>query len=92
MLEIVKLIIGIGVLLLGIPIGNILARNTREELRSGQKYYRLVVGVGLIGGLVGLIIRNDVLLFTMFFIAIVSSGSVKNNYKKSVRSQNKKRK
>lgn len=76
MLEIFKLLIGIGVLILGIPIGNLLAKNTKEELKSGQKYFRILSFTGLIGGLIGLIIQNDVLLFSFFFIAIVTSRSL----------------
>lgn len=77
MIEIIKILIGIGVLILGIPIGNLLAKNTREELKSGQKYFKILIFIGLIGGLVGLIMRDDVLLFSFFFIAIVTSRSLK---------------
>lgn len=77
MLEVFKLLIGIAVLLLGIPIGNYLARITKEELKSGRKWFKILVFVGLIGGFVGLIIGNDVLLFSFFFIAIVTSRSLR---------------
>ncbi len=77
MLEILKILIGIFILILGIPIGIFLAKNTKEELKQGQKYFIILTWLGLIGGLIGLIIGNDVLLFTMFFIAIVTSRSVK---------------
>lgn len=76
MLEIYKLLIGIIVLILGIPIGNLLAKNTKEELKQGRKWFAVLVFIGLIGGFTGLIIGNDVLLFTMFFIAIVTSRSL----------------
>jgi len=76
MLEAIKLIIGIGVLILGFPLGSLIAYWTKEELKSAQKYFRILVLVGLIGGLVGLIVGNDILLFTMFFIAIVASRSL----------------
>ncbi len=82
MQEIYKLIIGIVVLILGIPFGNLIAHWTKEELGSGQKYFRVLVLVGLIGGLVGLVIGNDILLFSFFFIAIVASRSVKSSRKK----------
>jgi len=76
MQEIVKLLIGVFVLIMGFPIGTLLARFTKEELKSGRKWFGLIVLVGLVGGVVGLIIGNDVLLFTFFFIAIVSSQSL----------------
>ena len=74
--EIFKLIIGACVLIIGVFIGNFLAKVTKEELKEGRKWFRLIVYVGIIGGFVGLIIGNDVLLFTCFFIAIVTSRSL----------------
>ena len=76
MQEITNLLIGVVVLLLGIPIGDFLARITKEELKSGQKWFRLITILCLIGGFIGLIIGNDVLLFSFFFIAIVVSRSL----------------
>ena len=77
MLEIYKIIIGIGVLILGFPIGSILARYTREELKTGQKWFKLIIALSLVGGIIGLIIGNDVLLFSLFFIAVVVSRSLR---------------
>jgi uncharacterized protein HemY len=77
MIELIKLIIGVFVLILGIPIGNWLSRTTKEELGQGQKWFKRIVIISLIGVLVGLILRNDVLLFSFAFIAIVTSRSLK---------------
>lgn len=77
MQELIKLVIGIVILALGIPIGNFLAKITKEELKSGRKWFRIIILVGLIGGFIGLIIKNDVLLFSSFFIAIVTSRSLR---------------
>ena len=77
MQEIVTLPIGIVVLILGVPIGNFLAKYTKEELRNGQKWFKILVFIGLIGGLIGLIIGNDVIMFSLFFIAIVTSKSLR---------------
>lgn len=77
MIELIKLIIGVFVLILGIPIGNWLSRATKEELGQGQKWFKRIVIISLIGVLVGLILRNDVLLFSFAFIAIVTSRSLK---------------
>jgi len=76
MIEILKLLIGVGVLILGHPIGNLLAKYTKEELKDGQKYFLIIVWAGFIGGFIGLIIGKDVLLFSMFFISIVTSRSL----------------
>ena len=77
MQESLRILIGIFVLILGIPMGNRLSRATKEELGQGQKWFRRIVIISLIGVLVGLILRNDVLLFSFAFIAIVASRSLK---------------
>jgi len=75
--EFYKLIIGILVLILGIPIGSYLAKITKEELKKGQKWFKLIIIISLISGIIGLILGNDVVLFSSFFIAIVASRSLK---------------
>ncbi len=77
MQELDKLIIGILILLFGFPIGDYLAKKTKEELKSGKKWFIIIIILSLIGGFVGLIIGNDVILFGFFFIAIVTSRSLK---------------
>lgn len=72
-----KILIGIVVLALGWGIGNLLAYMTKEELKVGKKYFKLIIYVSLIIGLAGLVVRNDWLMFTMFFIAIVTSRSLR---------------
>jgi len=67
---------GIVVLILGFPIGSFLAKITKEELSSGQKWFKLIIFLSLIGGFIGLIIGNDALMFSFFFIAIVTSRSL----------------
>lgn len=68
--------IAILVLILGIPIGNYLAFLTKEELKSGQKYFKAIIIVCLVGSIASLIFKNDALFFTFLFIAIVTSRSV----------------
>jgi hypothetical protein len=77
MQEILSLLIGIVILALGFPIGTYLAKETKEELKSGQKWFKLIVWIGLIAGFVGFILQNDVIMFSFFFIAIVASKSLK---------------
>jgi hypothetical protein len=77
MQQIIKILIGIGILLLGIPIGSYLAKITKEELKTGQKWFKLIIIISLISGILGLILGNDILLFSSFFIAIVVSRSLK---------------
>lgn len=77
MQEIFKLLVGIAVLILGIPIGNYLAKNTKEELKSGQNWFRLIIFAGGIGVIISLTIKNDILLFAFLFIIIVASRSLR---------------
>lgn len=74
--EIIKIIIGIAVLALGIPIGNFLAKITKEEKTKGKKWFKLIVLISLICGFIALILGNDILLFSFFFMAIVTSRSL----------------
>ena len=76
MQEIYQLLIGLLVLVLGYPLGIFLASHTKEELKSGQKWFKLIVFGSLIGGLIGLVLKNDVLMFSFFFMAIVASQSL----------------
>ena len=73
----IQFLIAIFVLILGIPLGNFLAKTTKEELKDGQKWFRLIVIISLIIGLVGVITKNDFLMFSFFFIAIVTSRSLR---------------
>jgi hypothetical protein len=77
MQEVYKFLIGIFVLILGIPIGNLLAKLTREELKAGQRWFRLIVIFSLIGAVMALILKNDALLFALLFIAVVTSRSLR---------------
>ena len=77
MQEILGLIIGISVLLLGIPLGSLLAKSTKEELSQGQKWFKLIIIASFLGSIASLIIRNDVLFFSFLFISIVTSRSFK---------------
>jgi hypothetical protein len=77
MLWFIKFFIGIFILILGIPIGNLLTKFTIEELKLGQKWFKLIIILSLIGGFVELFLGNDFFMFSFFFIAIVTSRSLK---------------
>jgi hypothetical protein len=76
MKEMLNIIIGIVVLALGVPIGNILANHTKEELKDGKKWFVILISICLIGAVLSLIFSEDSLLFTFLFIAIVTSRSL----------------
>ena len=80
--EMIKLLIGIGMLVLGFFLGGFLAKKTKDELKSGQKWFRIIVILGLIGGVVGLVLGNDFLFFSFLFITVVTSRSLKNRAKR----------
>ena len=73
--EVYKILIGMAFLALGFPLGDFLRKKTKDEQKDGRKWFRLLVLAGLIGGFIGLLTGDDVILFTFFFIAIVSSRS-----------------
>ncbi len=77
MKEMFQFIIAIVILILGVPIGNILAKNTKEELKDGKIWFLILIFICLIGVILGLIFKNDILLFTFLFIAVVTSRSLK---------------
>lgn len=74
--EWIKLLIGMVILMLGIPIGNLLRKYTQDELKIGRKFFKLLTYLSVFGGFAGLIIKNDTIMFTLFFIAIVTSRSL----------------
>jgi len=75
MQEIVKIIIGIAVLVLGVGIGNLLAHITKDEKKQGKFWFKLITLLALFGGFASLFFGNDILLFSFFFIAIITSRS-----------------
>lgn len=77
MQELYRILIGIGVLILGIPIGNMLAKATKEELKQGKRYFKYLITLSLIGAIVFLILGNDAILFGLLFISVVTSRSLK---------------
>lgn len=80
-MELIQIPIAIVFLVLGIPLGNLLARMTKEELKYGRKWFKLIIILSLLGAIVFLILRKDALLFGLLFIAIVASRSLKSNQK-----------
>lgn len=92
MLEVIKFFIGIIVLALGFPIGNFLASKTKEELRAGQLWFKLIIISCFIGAIFSLIFANDVLLFSFLFIAIVTSRSLVVKKKETQKKRKVKRK
>ena len=75
--EVLKIIIGIVFLFLAWPIGIFLSKITKEEMKQGKKWFKLMIALSLLGSLIGLILRNDVLLFSFLFFTIITFQSWK---------------
>jgi len=78
--ELIRIFIGIVILLVAFPLGNWLAKLTKEELKAGKKWFKLLIIIALIGSVVSLIMKNDVYLFTFLFIVIIALQSWKRKY------------
>ena len=75
--EVSKFILATIVLFIGFPIGNFLAKKTKEELKSGQVWFKILILICVVGTILSLILRNDYFLFSFLFIVIVTSGSLR---------------
>lgn len=75
--ELYRIGIALGVLILGIPLGNLLAKMTKEELKKRRGLFKSLVLISGVGAIVSLILGNDVLLFGFLFIGIVTSRSLR---------------
>ena len=83
--EIIKFIIGIIILALGFPIGRFISKIADDELISGQIWFKLLIIFSIIGAIIGLVIGEDYLFFSLLFIEIVTSQSFKIKKKKKKR-------
>lgn len=72
-----EILVGILVLIMGIFIGDFLAKLTKEELKEGQVWFKLIIVKSFFGVILSLILKNDVLFFSFLFIVMVTSRSLK---------------
>ena len=77
MQEIFGIFIGILVLVLAFPIGSLLSKSTKEELKQGQKWFKMIIIFSFLGSIISLIVKNDILFFSFLFIIIVISRSLR---------------
>lgn len=83
-----KLLAGIIFLILGFPVGNLLREKTKDEQKQGRIWFKILTAIGMLGGIVGLVIGKDWILFTFFFIAIVTSRSLIHEDRKKNKKKN----
>ena len=69
--------VGIVMLVLGVPLGNLLARITKDELKQGKKWFKLLILISLISAIASLFFKKDILFFSFLFIAVVTSRSLR---------------
>lgn len=72
-----EILVGILVLIMGIFIGDFLAKLTKEELKEGQVWFKLIIVKSFFGVILSLILKNDALFFSFLFIVMVTSRSLK---------------
>lgn len=77
MQEIFGLILGVIIILIGFPLGYLLAKYTKEELKSGQKWFKTFIILAAITSIIGLSLGNDPLFFSSLFFIAVTSQSLK---------------
>ncbi|MDA3836657.1 MAG: hypothetical protein PF542_03465 [Nanoarchaeota archaeon] len=77
MQEIIKILISVGVLVLGFFIGMYMRSQTKDEQKDGKKYFRIITIVSFILVIIGLTTGKDWLLFTFAFTAIVTAQSLR---------------
>jgi len=75
--QLIQFTLAVLVLVLGIPIGDLLAKYTQEELKSGKKWFLLIIFLSIVGIIFALASGKDYLLFSLLFISIVTSRSLK---------------
>jgi CHASE2 domain-containing sensor protein len=63
-------------LALAFPIGYLIAWMARDELVSGRKWFKAIIGLSIMGAVIFLVLREWTALLTLGFIVIVSGISL----------------
>jgi ABC-type sugar transport system permease subunit len=65
------------ILLTAIPVGLLIAWLTKEELRDGQKWFKLIALLSCVGSVAFLMLKNEIVALSLVYMAIVSYMSVR---------------
>ncbi|MEM4326021.1 MAG: hypothetical protein QXU40_01850 [Candidatus Pacearchaeota archaeon] len=76
MYYLVKIFIGSIVVFSGFFLGELLAKITKEELRAGQRWFKILLLLSFLGAIFSLLTLNDVILFTLLFIISITIKSI----------------
>jgi hypothetical protein len=68
----IKEILVAAIILLSIPTGYLIAWLCRDELIVGRKWFRTLIIIALISGIIFLIYGNYIIVFTLLFMLIVT--------------------
>lgn len=89
------MILAIIVALLGYPLGLILAKITKEELKTGKKWFRLIIAVCVIAIVVSVIFTGGktflFLILSFVFIILVTLPSLIKKEKQKKKKKKKKK-
>lgn len=80
--RLISLIIGISALVLGYPLGLFIACAAKEEIESGQRWFKIIIIASLVGAFACLILNVDALFFSFLFFTVVTSASLKHKRKR----------
>lgn len=80
--ELYKLFLGIVIVFLGFPLGTLLKSLTKDEIRKGQRKFKIIILICFIGAIISIILEKDSFFFTFLFISAVTSGSILPRFKK----------
>jgi len=64
------------ILLTAIPAGFLLAWLTKEELKDGRKWFKLIIALSLAGSVVFLVLKNEAVTLTLVYITIATGISL----------------
>jgi hypothetical protein len=76
------MIVEIIVLLLAIPVGLLVAYNSRDELIDGRKWFTYIFILSLLAGIWFYLIRQDFIMYSSFFISIMTLVSYIKSFDK----------
>ncbi len=71
-----ELISVLSVLILSVLGGLVIARFTKDELKDGRKWFKILVGLGIIGGIGFFINREIIVGASCFGIALIALISI----------------
>mgnify|MGYP001584158899 FL=1 len=80
-----EMILEIIILLLGIPVGYLIALMARDELKAGRKWFGVLVIASILGAVWFYLIGESVIVWSFGFVGVISAvglGMERNKSKK----------